>query len=152
MTDRHRHDSEEQPSVETDGGTLTQAAQAHRNTNYLDEEVNLLNPSTAFMRDHLKVVWISFIIWALIVFGPVTATLVAPDVMTTTMPVLGFPWHYFLVAFCAPTGALVLAAIYARQRDKLDAKYGIDPSTPATTETEGNEASDATATDGGVDQ
>ncbi|SEP05851.1 putative solute:sodium symporter small subunit [Halogranum amylolyticum] len=152
MTDRHRHDSEEQPSVETDGGTLTQAAQAHRNTNYLDEEVNLLKPSTAFMRDHLKMVWISFLIWALIVFGPVTATLLAPGVMTTTMPVIGFPLHYFLVAFGAPTGALILAAVYARQRDKLDEKYGIDHSVVDTDEAESDELSEATATDGGVDR
>jgi hypothetical protein len=78
MAEKDTHGSDGQPSVETDGGTLTQAAQAHRNTNYLDEEVNLLNPSTAFMRDHLKVVWGSFVVWALVVFGPVTATLLAP--------------------------------------------------------------------------
>jgi uncharacterized membrane protein len=71
--------------------------------------------------------------------------------MTTTMPVLGFPLHYFLVAFGAPTGALILAALYARQRDKLDEKYGIDPSTP-TTETDSAETADAAATDGGVDR
>lgn len=151
MAENDTHDSGERTPVETDGGTLTQAAQAHRNTDYLDEEVNLLNPSTAFMRDHLKVVWGSFVVWALVVFGPVTATLVAPEVMTTTMPVLGFPWHYFLVAFCAPTGALVLAAVYARQRDKLDEKYGIDPSAPGAG-TESAETADAAATDGGVDQ
>ncbi|SFK68686.1 putative solute:sodium symporter small subunit [Halogranum rubrum] len=148
MAEKDTHTRDGARPAEPDGGTLTQAAQAHQNTNYLDEEVNLLNPSTAFMRDHLKVVWIGFIVWALIVFGPVTATLVAPEVMTTTMPVLGFPWHYFLVAFCAPTGALILAAIYARQRDKLDEKYGIDPSTPAPTES--SESADAAATDGGV--
>ncbi|MFC7187191.1 DUF4212 domain-containing protein [Halorubrum yunnanense] len=113
----------------TDGGVATGAAQTHKNTDYLSEEVNLLKPSTAYMRDHLRIVWTGFIVWALIVFGPVTLTMLAPGVMTTTMPVLGFPWHYFLVAFGAPTGALILAAIYARQRDKLDEKYGIDHST-----------------------
>jgi putative solute:sodium symporter small subunit len=150
MADKDTHESGERPSVETDGGTLTQAAQAHQNTNYLDEEVNLLSPSTAFMRDHLRVVWGSFIIWALIVFGPVTATLFAPELMTTTMPVIGFPLHYFLVAFGAPTGALILAAVYARQRDKLDEKYGIDPSDVRTTES--SKTADATATDGGTEQ
>ena len=98
----------------SDGGT-TRAAQRHRNTDYLDEEVNLLKPSTAYMRDHLRIVWAGFIAWALIVFGPVTLTVIAPGVMTTTMPVLGFPWHYFLVAFGAPTGALVLAAVSGLQ-------------------------------------
>jgi putative solute:sodium symporter small subunit len=75
-------------------------------------------------------------------------TMLAPGVMTTTMPVLGFPWHYFLVAFGAPTGALILAAVYARQRDKLDDKYGIDHDTgaePAEPEPAGSE----TAADGG---
>ncbi|GGN91897.1 DUF4212 domain-containing protein [Haloarcula pellucida] len=152
MADRDTHDSDGRPSVQTDGGTATQAAQAHQNTNYLDEEVNLLSPSTAFMRDHLKIVWTSFIVWALIVFGPVTLTAIAPGAMTTTMPVIGFPLHYFLVAFGAPTGALILAAVYARQRDKLDEKYGIDHSTGGPEEGESGEAGEATATDGGVER
>ena len=87
----------------TDGGVATTAAQKHDNTDYLSEEVNLLKPSTAYMRDHLRIVWTGFIVWALVVFGPVTMTVLAPGVMTTTMPVLGFPWHYFLVAFVAPS-------------------------------------------------
>ncbi|MBX0324041.1 DUF4212 domain-containing protein [Halomicroarcula sp. F13] len=152
MADTETHDSDGESPLQTDGGTATQAAQAHQNTNYLDKEVNLLSPSTAFMRDHLKIVWTSFIVWALIVFGPVTLTAVAPGAMTATMPVIGFPLHYFLVAFGAPTGALILAAVYARQRDKLDEKYGIDHSTGGPDETETDETSEATATDGGVDQ
>lgn len=152
MTENNTHSSSEQPSVETDGGTLTQAAQQHQNTDYLDEEVNLLKPSTAFMRDHLRIVWVSFAIWTLIVFGPVTATVVAPGAMTTTMPVVGFPLHYFLVAFGAPTGALVLAAVYARQRDKLDEKYGIDHGAAGADEATSGKASEAATTDGGVDQ
>jgi len=128
---------------------MSQAAQRHQNTDYLDEEVNLLKPSTPYMRDHLRIVWAGFVAWALIVFGPVTLTAIAPGAMTTTMPVLGFPWHYFLVAFCAPTGALVLAAIYARQRDKLDDKYGIDHNTAGPDEGGASEGAEATATDGG---
>nr|WP_276278493.1 DUF4212 domain-containing protein [Halomicroarcula sp. SYNS111] len=129
---------------------MTQAAQQHRQTDYLDREVNILKPSTAFMRDHLRVVWTGFIVWALIVFGPVTATLIAPGVMTsTTIPGLGFPLHYFLVAFGAPTGALVLAAVYARQRDKLDQKYGIDHSRPGAN-ADDETASETAAADGGV--
>jgi len=142
MTDKDTHETA------TDGGT-TQAAQRHQNTDYLSEEVNLLNPSTAYMRDHLRIVWAGFVAWALIVFGPVTLTAIAPGVMTTTMPVLGFPWHYFLVAFGAPTGALILAAVYARQRDKLDDKYGIDHSEPGTGAPEADDSGDAAATDGG---
>ncbi|MFC6993134.1 DUF4212 domain-containing protein [Haladaptatus sp. GCM10025707] len=151
MQENNTHDSTGSSSMETDGGTLTQAAQQHRRTNYLEEEVNLLSPSTAFMRDHLKIVWASFAIWALIVFGPVTATVVAPDVMTTTIPGIGFPLHYFLVAFGAPTGALVLAAVYARQRDKLDEKYGIDHGTAGSASKKAG-TSDSKAASGGADQ
>jgi len=149
MTDNSSHDSDDAVThsgratddAATDGGVATGAAQKHRQTDYLSEEVNLLKPSTAYMRDHLRIVWAGFIAWAVIVFGPVTMTMLAPGTMTTTMPVFGFPWHYFLVAFGAPTGALILAAVYARQRDKLDDKYGIDHSTDT--------GSADTASDGG---
>ena len=144
MSDKTTHETA------TDGGT-TQAAQRHQNTDYLDEEVNLLKPSTSYMRDHLKIVWAGFIAWALIVFGPVTLTAVAPGLMTsTTVPLVGFPLHYFLVGFGAPTGALILAAIYARQRDRLDDKYGIDHATAGPGESETSESGDAAATDGGA--
>jgi len=142
MSDKNTHETA------TDGGT-TQAAQRHQNTDYLDEEVNLLKPSTPYMRDHLRIVWAGFVAWAIIVFGPVTLTAVAPGVMTATMPVLGFPWHYFLVGFGAPTGALVLAAIYARQRDKLDEKYGIDHEATGAGSKQAGESGEAAATDGG---
>jgi len=145
MPEKDTHDS----GVETDGGTVTKAAEEHQETDYLEQEVNILSPSTAFMRDHLRVVWTGFIVWALIVFGPVTLTAVTPGAMTQTMPVLGFPLHYFLVALGAPTGALLLSMWYARKRDALDEKYGINPSTPTE---EAESAGDAAATDGGVDQ
>ncbi|MFC4358737.1 DUF4212 domain-containing protein [Halobium salinum] len=141
MAENDRRD----PSIETDGGTGTQSTHGHRETDYLEREVNLLRPSTPFMRDHLKVIWTGFVAWALIVFGPVTLTAVAPDVMTAPMPVLGFPLHYFLVAIGAPGGALLLSVWYARKRDALDAKYGIDHSAG----TAQDEAGDAVAADGG---
>ena len=147
MPEKHRRESgDDSHTMETDGGAVGQAAQEHRETDYLDQEVNLLRPSTPFMRDHLRVVWTGFVIWALIVFGPVTLTRLAPEAMQTTMPVIGFPLHYFLVALGAPTGALVLAFWYARRRDKLDQKYGIEHSTAERAETGG------TAADGGVDE
>jgi putative solute:sodium symporter small subunit len=148
MTDTHPRETADDDSVAPDGGT-TQAAQAHQETDYLDEEVNLLKPSTPYMRDHLRIVWAGFVVWALIVFGPVTLTAIAPGTMTTTMPVVGFPLHYFLVALGAPTGSLVLAAVYARQRDKLDEKYGINHGDTGPTESE-SDAADAAATDGGT--
>ncbi|WP_224447361.1 DUF4212 domain-containing protein [Haloprofundus salilacus] len=144
MVEKNSQDS----PVETDGGALTQAAQSHRETNYLDREVNLLRPSTPFMREHLRIVWTGFILWALIVFGPVTLTYLAPGVMTAEMPVLGFPLHYFLVAIGAPTGALLLSFWYARKRDALDEKYGIDHAT-----TQSNADGDvAVAADGGTNE
>ena len=150
MEDNDTHDDADESPVQTDGGAVTQAAQDHRNTDYLNQEVNLLKPSTPFMRDHLRVVWTGFVIWAVIVFGPVTLTVIAPDLMTTTMPVLGFPWHYFLVALGAPTGALLLSVWYARRRDALDEKYGIDPGSVNTgVEGEAESTGDAAATDGG---
>ncbi|WP_254763459.1 DUF4212 domain-containing protein [Natrinema marinum] len=147
MADNHSHDSTDE-QVATDGGVAGQPGQAHRNTDYLSSEVNLLNPSTTFMRDHLRIVWTGFAIWFVIVFGPVTLTRLAPGVMTTELPVIGFPLHYFLVAFVAPTGALILSFWYARKRDALDDKYGIEHRTVE----EAGRGGDAAATDGGVDE
>lgn len=124
----------------TDGGTAD-ASEA-----YLESEVNLLKPSTGFMRDHLKLVWASFLVWVVVTWGPVTATFLAPDTMTS-LSIIGFPAHYFLVGFIAPTGSLILAAIYAHRRDKLDERYGID--TGATSEAPSG-SDEAAATDGGV--
>jgi putative solute:sodium symporter small subunit len=129
-TDTHTTDTDTQDSTDgqdpaTDGGVAT-ASQAQGETDYLSSEVNILNPSTPFMRDHLRIIWTGFVVWAIIVFGPVTATAIAPGAMTSTMPVIGFPLHYFLVAVGAPGGALVLAFWYARKRDALDEKYGIE--------------------------
>ncbi|GAB3693002.1 DUF4212 domain-containing protein [Halorubrum pallidum] len=123
MTDTNSHDTDD---AATDGGVATGAAQQHRQTDYLSSEVNILSPSTAYMRKHLRVVWTGFIIWALVVFGPVTATYFAPGVMTQQMPVIGFPLHYFLVAIGAPGGALILSGWYAKRRDALDDEFGID--------------------------
>jgi putative solute:sodium symporter small subunit len=152
MEDNDTHDDGDESPVQTDGGTVTQAAQAHRNTDYLNKEVNLLKPSTPFMRDHLRVVWTGFILWALIVFGPVTATAIAPDAMSTQIPMLGFPLHYFLVALGAPTGALLLSVWYARKRDALDEKYDIDPGAVESDVDGIDSAGDAAATDGGAEQ
>jgi putative solute:sodium symporter small subunit len=125
MTDNDTHDSTDESAAATDGG-VANATQQPTETDYLNAEVNILNPSTQFMRDHLRIIWTGFIAWAIVVFGPVTATAIAPGVMTTTIPVLGFPLHYFLVAIGAPGGALLLAFWYARKRDALDEKYGIE--------------------------
>ncbi len=85
-------------------------------------------------------------LWALVVFGPVTLTALAPEMMTVQTPLFGFP-AYFLVSFGAPTGALILAVVYTRYRDRLDQKYGID-----SVESTAPETGEAAATDGGVEQ
>lgn len=146
MTDNDTHDRAN--PVETDGGVAATAAQEHNDTDYLGAEVNILNPSTQFMRDHLRIVWTGFAIWVLAVWGPVTLTRLAPGPMTSEMPILAFPLHYFLVAFGAPTSALILAFWYSRKRDALDEKYGIDHG--STTETESR--AEVAAADGGSDE
>ena len=149
MTKEDTDEPADDSPIETDGGTATEAAQHHQRTSYLDSEVNMLQPSTPFMRDHLRVIRNGFIIWVIIVFGPVTLTAIAPGVMTTQLPVIGFPLHYFLVAIGAPTGALLLAVWYARKRDQLDEKYGIDHPTVGGAGGGGGGEETATA-DGGV--
>lgn len=98
-----------------------------RDVNYLDSKVNIFAPSTPFMREHLKIIWMMFSAWIIVVFGPVTVTFFIPEIMSDTT-FLGFPLHYFLTAVGAPLGALILSIIYARKRDQLDAKYNIQHS------------------------
>jgi putative solute:sodium symporter small subunit len=115
MTENTTQDTDD--AVETDGGVKTEA--------YLDKEINIFKPATPFMRDHLKVIWLSFLAWILVVFGPTTATFLAPELMTETTVLNGFPLHFFLAAIFTPLGALLLSVGYAMQRDRLDTKYGI---------------------------
>lgn len=134
-------------AVRTDGGLSD--VERERQIDYLDVEINLLKPATPFMRDHLRVVWTGFIIWTFTTFGPITLTRIAPDLMTSTLPVIGFPIHYASIAIGGPTAALLLSVWYARKRDKIDEKYGIEQEVvePEATETG---AEDVAATDGGV--
>lgn len=143
MKDDYINPGSEDDRAATDGGVTTR----EESVEYLDAEVNIFKPSTPFMRDHLRIIWTGFVAWALIVFGPVTLTAIAPDLMTSQIPLLGFPLHYFLVAIGAPGGAFLLAFWYARKRDELDEEYGIDHST-ATGEPGGG-SDEAAATDGG---
>ena len=137
----------EQSSIETDGGTDASATDRRsESVDYLDAKINLFDPATPFMRDHLRLIWVLFAVWVLFTFGPVTATLLATETMTETY-VLGFQLHYFLTALGSPIGALVLCAVYAWQRDRLDAKYGISHETESTAETGA-----AVAADGGERQ
>ncbi|WP_252700116.1 DUF4212 domain-containing protein [Natronosalvus vescus] len=137
MTENDTHDStaaDDPPAVEPDGGVRTDE--------YLDKEINIFRPATPFMRDHLKVIWGAFIAWILVVFGPVTGALLAPDLFADTTVLGGFPLHFVLTAIFTPLGALLLSVAYAIQRDRLDAKYDIshDVDSPDA---------DAVAADGG---
>ncbi|NGM67513.1 DUF4212 domain-containing protein [Natronolimnobius sp. AArcel1] len=139
MADNTTHDSTD--AAETDGGVTTEA--------YLDKEINIFKPATPFMRDHLRVIWLSFAAWAIVVFGPTTALLIEAEfldssVMTGTTVLGGFPLHFFLAAIVTPLGALLLSVAYAMQRDRLDTKYGIshdddDPDSSSTVAADGGE-------------
>lgn len=102
----------------------SKGTKSSRGTDYLESKVNIFAPSTPFMREHLRIIWTMFIAWIIVVFGPVTATFIIPEIMTG-ITFLGFPLHYFLTAVGAPLGALILSIIYARKRDRLDVKYEI---------------------------
>ena len=132
MSENTCHESES--TVETDGGVKTEA--------YLDKEINIFKPATPFMRDHLRVIWLSFLAWIVVVFGPTTATLLAPDLMANTTVLGGFPLHFVLAAIVTPLAALLLSVGYAMQRDRLDSKYDITHET-------GEADSSTVATDGG---
>ena len=136
---------------QTDGG-LTDV-EREKQIDYMDVEINLLRPATPFMRDHLKIIWIGAIAWTITTFGPMTATYLATGAMTQTMPVLQFPFHYFMIAIFAPSMALILSIWYAWKRDQIDEKYGIEqmPS-PAETEERATDTGEPTATDGGVSE
>ena len=130
MTQSDDSTADEQ-DVLTDGG----GAQAvHENTDYLEHEVNIFRPSTAFMRDKLKMIVVLFAAWMVFIFGPVTASLFAEEFMTETTVLGGFPLNFFLTAIVSPLAALVLAATYALYRDRLDVKYGISHETPEEAE------------------
>lgn len=149
----HRQDAAA-PHPRTDGGTVAAGDLAGSTSgddvDYLEREVNIFSPSTPFMRDHLRVVWTMFAAWAVVVFGPVTATALAPETMTS-ITVIGFPLHYLTTAIGAPAGALVLSLVYARKRDQLDERYGIEHGTDAAGADDEDAPGEPTATDGGVD-
>jgi len=149
-TDSHETSSTSSVDGETDGG-LTDV-EREQQIDYLDVEINLLNPATPFMRDHLRIIWIGFGLWTLTTFGPITLTRLAPELMTTTMPAIGFPLHYFLIAIGGPAAALILSVWYARKRDQIDEKYGITQMRAEEMGTSAESTGDVAATDGGVDK
>jgi len=156
MADNDRHDSETGATAPSDDGTARTDGgmtdvEREKQTDYLEVEINLLKPATPFMRDHTRVIWIGFAIWVVTTFGPITATRIAPGVMTTEMPVLGFPFHYFAIAIGAPGAALLLSVWYAKKRDAIDEKYGIEQVDNEALNADAA-ADGAAAADGGVEE
>ncbi|AFZ71780.1 DUF4212 domain-containing protein [Natronobacterium gregoryi] len=130
-------------NTETDGGTAT-VSESGQSVEYLEKEINLFKPATPFMRDNLKMIFGLFAVWLVVVFGPAVASYFATDFMFETRVLDGYPLSFFLTAIVAPAGALVLSAVYAWYRDRLDEKYGITHETEDESGT-GTQA----ATDGG---
>jgi len=142
-------DTPDGTALRTDGGTSD--IERERQVDYLDVEINLLKPATPFMRDHQRVILTGFAIWVVTTFGPITATRIAPGVMTQQIPVIGFPLHYFLLAVVAPSSALLLSFWYCKKRDQIDEKYGIKQGV-SEAETAETVSEDVTAADGGVSE
>lgn len=143
MSEENTHANQSQPDDEPG----RQAATAEGQAQYLETEINILRPGTPYMRDHLRIIWTGFFVWLGTTFGPVTLTFLLPATMTQTVPGIGFPLHYLLIAVGSPSAALLLSAWYARKRDQLDRKYGIDH---AATATRGQ--TESVAADGGTDR
>jgi putative solute:sodium symporter small subunit len=129
---------DETTTAATDGGTA-------QTSDYLDTKINLFKPQTPFMQDHLKVVWGTFAVWLLIVFGPVTVAAIAPQAADAHR-LAGTPTLFMVTAIGIPLGALLLSVFYAWRRDKLDEKYGIEHGQP---EAEAADEGSTTAADGG---
>lgn len=130
-------------ATETETQTDRTAAEREAEVDYLNQEISIINPSTPFMRDNLKVIWGTFIVWIFLVFGPVTVAAIAPEAADAAR-IAGTPALFMMTAIGTPLGALLLAAGYAYQRDRLDEKYGIRHEQGQPTDEES-----ATAADGG---
>lgn len=131
MTQSDDSPSDTQDDSHAQSDDDTQDDSHAQSVEYLEHEVNLFRPSTPFMRDNLKMIFLLFATWCVFIFGPVTASLFAEDFMTETTVLGGFPLNFFLTAIVAPLAALVLAAVYAWYRDRLDEKYGVVHETTA---------------------
>lgn len=105
------------------GGNSGSGSPREEQFDYLDREVNILKPATPFMRANLRMIFSLFAVWLVFVFGPVTASYFVPELVTEIQILGGYPLHFFLTAMVAPAAALVLAAIYAWYRDRLDTVY-----------------------------
>lgn len=116
----------ETPSHSASAETPDEAAHHDdRSVDYLDREINLFRPATPFMRANLRMIFLLCVIWTLFIFGPVTASYFAPEFMTETRVLGGYPLNFFLTAFVAPGAALGLAGVYAWYRDRLDEQFGV---------------------------
>lgn len=111
---------------ESENGEKPRPDDGDDEVDYMDREINILRPATPFMQANIRMIVVLFVVWAIFVFGPVTASLFFPELMTETRVLGGYPLNFFLTALVAPGAALGLAGVYAWYRDRLDDRFGVD--------------------------
>ncbi|MCK8823789.1 DUF4212 domain-containing protein [Fuchsiella alkaliacetigena] len=97
---------------------------------YLSKEVNLISPGTDFMRESLFIIWTTFIIWVVVVFGGPILLWLTAETATGAGPLwrarfLGFPFAWWMTAQGSPLTALVLSGVFAYRMDSFHSEYGI---------------------------
>ncbi|RKL66108.1 hypothetical protein CR203_17615 [Salipaludibacillus neizhouensis] len=76
----------------------------------------------AYSREKNKYTIIYLCIWFSVSFGVVLFA----DSLQFEMPILGFPFHYFMGAQGAVVTFIILLFVNAKVSDHIDVKYGID--------------------------
>lgn len=94
---------------------------------YLEKEVNLLNPQTPFLKDFLKLSVPLLIIFVVTVIAAPAIIFLAAENPDGTGPlteatILWFPAHWFIAAF-TPVIPFILCIVFAIKQDKLWDKY-----------------------------
>lgn len=96
---------------------------------YLQWEINIFKPASQYMKDYLVSMWITFVLWAVAIFGPPTVLRLTQTTPSGIGPLteatfLGFPLHWFIAALGSTTAALILCLVFTLQLDKLSKRYG----------------------------
>ncbi len=76
----------------------------------------------AYSREKNKYIVIFLSIWLVVSFGVVLFA----ESLQFQVPVLGFPFHYFMGAQGSILTFIILLFINAKVSDRIDQKYGID--------------------------
>ncbi|MBM7096959.1 MULTISPECIES: DUF4212 domain-containing protein [Alteribacter] len=78
----------------------------------------------AYYREKNKYILLFLSIWFVVSFGVVLFA----DSLQFEVPILGFPFHYFMGAQGSILTFIILLFINAKVSDRIDQKYGIDES------------------------